>query len=41
MTSMIASFDFTKVKDAQGNVVEPVVAFENSVFRYVYPASVF
>ncbi|TCD67633.1 hypothetical protein EIP91_012198 [Steccherinum ochraceum] len=33
MASMIASFDFSKAKDAMGNVVEPQVVFENSVFR--------
>lgn len=34
MTSLIASFDIKKAKDAAGNVIEPEVIFENSVFRY-------
>ncbi|OCH88011.1 cytochrome P450 [Obba rivulosa] len=33
MASMLSAFDITKGKDAHGNVVEPEVVFENSVFR--------
>ncbi|THH22534.1 hypothetical protein EUX98_g8161 [Antrodiella citrinella] len=37
MTSMISSFDITRAKDAAGNAVEPVVVFENAVFRQPNP----
>lgn len=33
MASMLSAFDIGKAKDAHGNVIEPVVAFNNSVFR--------
>jgi hypothetical protein len=33
MATMVATLDMNKAKDAQGNVIEPVVDFNNSVFR--------
>ena len=34
IASFLATFDVAKAVDAQGTLVEPVVAFENAVFRY-------
>ena len=34
IASFLATFDVGKAVDAQGTLVEPVVAFENAVFRY-------
>lgn len=34
MATMVATLDFSKAKDEHGNVMEPEVKFENSVFRY-------
>ena len=35
IASMLATFDIKKAVDAQGRIIEPVVGFENAVFRYV------
>lgn len=36
MASTIAAFDLSKAKDGQGNIVDPIVRFEDSVFRSVH-----
>ena len=36
MATFLATTDFGKAKDASGKEVEPVVAFENSVFRLAF-----
>ncbi|CAL1711055.1 unnamed protein product [Somion occarium] len=40
MATMIATLDFSKARDEQGNIVEPIVKFENSVFRTPTPFKV-
>lgn len=35
MTTILATLDISKAKDENGNVLEPNVVYENSVFRYV------
>jgi hypothetical protein len=35
MASMLATLTIAKAVDEQGNVVEPVIKFENAVFRWV------
>ncbi|KZT03629.1 cytochrome P450 [Laetiporus sulphureus 93-53] len=37
MASMVATLDMKKAVDAQGNVIEPTISFENSVFRTPSP----
>ena len=38
IASMIASFDITKAVDEFGNVVEPEIVYDNSVFTCVFPS---
>ena len=35
MATIVATLDITKARDAEGNVVEPKVEFNNAVFRFV------
>ena len=38
VASMIASFDIGKAVDEFGNVVEPEIVYDNSVFTCVFPS---
>jgi hypothetical protein len=35
MASMLATLDITKAVDEKGNVIEPEIQYDNSIFRYV------
>lgn len=35
VATLLATFKFSKAVDEHGNVIEPEVKFENSIFRYL------